>query len=71
MTVLSITPGELEQAALERGAVFLRHGANHDVYRGPLGTFTIPKGKRKAITGRIVSTAAQALGTTTKDLLGT
>jgi hypothetical protein len=71
MTVLAITTTELARRCEARGATLERHGAKHDVWRGPLGTFTIPNGRRKAVTGRIVSLAAQRLGTTTKDILGT
>lgn len=69
MTVLSITTRELHTKVLERGGRLERHGAKHDVYSGPLGTFTVPNGKRKPITGAIVRSAARCLGTTTKDLL--
>jgi hypothetical protein len=69
MTVLSISPRELERRCLARGAFLERNGAKHKVYRGPLGTFTISHGPRSAVTGRMVSTAARALGTTTKALL--
>lgn len=69
MTVLAIKGRELHNRALERGGVLIRHGARHDVWRGPLGTFTIPNGRNKPITGAIVRCAARALGTTTRDLL--
>lgn len=69
MTVLSITTRELHAKVLERGGQMMRHGAKHDVYAGPLGTFTIPNGRRKPITGAVVRSAARCLGTTTKDLL--
>jgi hypothetical protein len=71
MTVLSITTLELHKRILERGGRLERHGAKHDVYKGPLGTFTVPNGKRKPVTGAIVRSAARGLGTTIQDLLGT
>lgn len=69
MSVLSLTTSELHDLILERGGHLARHGAKHDVYKGPLGTFTVPNGKRKPVTGAIVRSAARALGTTTRDLL--
>ena len=71
MTVLSITTLELHKRVLEHGGTLERHGAKHDVYSGPLGTFTIPNGRRKPVTGAIVRSAAHCLGTTIQDLLGT
>jgi len=71
MTVLAITTLELHKRVLEHGGTLERHGAKHDVYSGPLGTFTIPNGRRKPVTGAIVRSAAHCLGTTIQDLLGT
>ena len=69
MTVMAITTKELHKLVLEHGGRLERNGNKHAVYKGPLGTFTIPYGPRKPVTGAMMRSVAQALGTTTRDLL--
>jgi hypothetical protein len=75
MTVLSISSREMHEKVTARGCVLVRIN-KHAVYKAPNGhSFTMPspcgsRGHRK-VTGAIVRAAARALGTTTKELLGT
>ena len=75
MTVLAITTKEMHEVVTARGCVLVRIN-KHAIYKAPNGhSFSMPspcgsRGHRK-VTGAIVRSAARALGTTTKDLLGT